>query len=82
MDQLVSSAAYIATNKSTLQSGRFLHAGATDSNAENITPLHDKNKRTVIGVPDMENLEGSPLSLLPEEIPVKVSTAEIRDLIS
>ena len=62
--------------------GRILSGLLAASNAETITLLDGKNKRTVIARATLESLKESPLSLMPEKLLEKLTAQEIRDLVS
>ena len=53
-----------------------------DSNAGTITLLDAKNKRTVLNRSDLEELNESPVSLMPEKLLDKLTDQQIRDLIA
>jgi len=61
---------------------RVLTGLLADSNAETITLLDEKNKRTVLNRADLEELNESPVSLMPEKLLDKLTDQQIRDLIA
>ena len=64
------------------KTGRVLTGLLADSNAETITLLDEKNKRTVLNRLDLEELTESPVSLMPEKLLDKLTDQQIRDLIA
>lgn len=63
-------------------SGRVLTGLLADSNAETITLLDAKNKRTVLNRSDLEQLRESTVSLMPEKLLDKLTDQQIRDLLA
>ncbi|MFT5323734.1 MAG: putative membrane-bound dehydrogenase-like protein [Planctomycetaceae bacterium] len=63
-------------------SGRVLTGLLADSNAETITLLDAKNKRTVLNRSDLEELRESTVSLMPEKLLDELTDQQIRDLLA
>lgn len=62
--------------------GRVLTGLLADSNAETITLLDAKNKRTILNRADLEELRESPTSLIPERLLADLTDQQIRDLVA
>jgi putative membrane-bound dehydrogenase-like protein len=63
-------------------SGRVLTGLLADSNAETITLLDAKNKRTVLNRLDLEELQESTVSRMPEKLLDELTDQQIRDLLA
>ncbi|MFT5095748.1 MAG: putative heme-binding domain-containing protein, partial [Porticoccaceae bacterium] len=63
-------------------SGRVLTGLLADSNAETITLLDAKNKRTVLNRSALEELRESTVSLMPEKLLDELTDQQIRDLLA
>lgn len=63
-------------------SGRVLTGLLADSNAETITLLDAKNKRTVLNRSNLEELRESTVSLMPEKLLDELTDQQIRDLLA
>lgn len=64
------------------KTGRVLTGLLADSNSDTITLLDAKNKRTVLNPSDLEELNESPVSLMPEKLLDELTDQQIRDLIA
>ncbi|MDA1050500.1 MAG: c-type cytochrome [Planctomycetota bacterium] len=62
--------------------GRVLTGLLAESNAETITLLDAKNKRTVLSRSDLEELRESTVSLMPEKLLDPLTDQQIRDLLA
>ncbi|MBP88268.1 MAG: dehydrogenase [Planctomycetaceae bacterium] len=62
--------------------GRVLTGLLAESNAETITLLDAKNKRTVLSRSDLEELRESIVSLMPEKLLDELTDQQIRDLLA
>lgn len=60
--------------------GRVLTGLLADSNAESVTLFDAKNVRTTVNRSDIDTLEPSPVSLMPERILDPLTDQELRDL--
>lgn len=60
--------------------GRVMTGLLAESTAETITLLDAKNKRTVLNRNDLEQLQESPVSLMPDNLLDELSEQQIRDL--
>jgi len=65
-----------------LTDGRVLAGLIADSTPDSVTLLDAKNQRTLIPRSEIESLERSPLSLMPERILDALDVQEVRDLIA
>lgn len=62
--------------------GRVITGLLADSNAETVTLLDAKNKRTVLSRSDLEELRESTVSLMPEKLLDQLTDQQIRDLLT
>jgi putative heme-binding domain-containing protein len=62
--------------------GRVINGLLAESNAESITLLDGKNKRTVVRRKDLEELRESTVSLMPEKLLDDLTEQQARDLIT
>ncbi|MDG1894824.1 MAG: c-type cytochrome [Fuerstiella sp.] len=62
--------------------GRVLTGLLADSNAETITLLDAKNKRTVLNRSQLEELRESEVSIMPEKLLEELTDQQIRDLLA
>ena len=60
--------------------GESARSVATESNAETITLLDAKNRRTVLNRKDLDELQESPVSLMPEKLLDPLTDQQLRDL--
>jgi putative heme-binding domain-containing protein len=65
-----------------LSDGRVLVGLVVESNAQNITLVDAKNQRTTVERPQIEQLEPSAQSLMPERLLETLQPQEVRDLFS
>lgn len=68
------------THVATTTDGRILTGLLAESTPETITLLDAKNKRTVLNRSDLEQLEESPLSIMPDNLLDPMTEQQIRDL--
>ena len=62
--------------------GRVLTGLLADSSPETVTILDEKNKRTVVSRSDIDELQESPVSLMPEKLLDPLTEQQIRDLMA
>jgi putative heme-binding domain-containing protein len=65
-----------------LSDGRTLNGLLAESTPNSVTLLDAKNQRTTIARQDIEQLEPSPLSLMPEKQLDQLTATQVRDLFS
>ena len=68
------------THTAATTDGRVLSGLLAESNAETITLLDAKNKRTVLNRKDLDELQESPVSLMPEKLLDTLTDQQLRDL--
>lgn len=68
------------THTVATKDGRVLSGLLAESNADTITLLDANNKRTVLNRSDLEELQESPVSLMPEKLLDVLTDQQIRDM--
>ena len=68
------------THTAATTDGRVLSGLLAESNAETFTLLDAKNKRTVLNRKDLDELQESPVSLMPEKLLDTLTDQQLRDL--